>query len=77
MKEYSITLKFSLESKKADYEDVSEFAEKLTEKIMNDDSLVFSDGIEITEITVNDVDDNNSYLDLDEEEEYLDEEEDY
>lgn len=77
MKEYDITLKFSLESKKADYEDVSEFAEKLTEKIMNDDSLVFSDGIEITEITVNEVEDNNSYLDLDEEEDYLDEEEDY
>lgn len=76
MKEYAITLKFSLESKKADYEDVSEFAEKLTEKIMNDDSLVFSDGIEITEITVNEVEDNNSYLDLDEEE-YSDEEEDY
>lgn len=76
MKEYSITLKFSLESKKADYEDVSEFAEKLTEKIMNTDSLVFSDGIEITEITVNEVEDNNSYLDLDEEE-YLDEDEDY
>ena len=77
MKEYSITLKFSLESKKADYEDVSEFAEKLTEKIMNDDSLIFSDGIEITEITVNEVEDNNSYLDLEEEEEYLDEDEDY
>lgn len=76
MKEYSITLKFSLESKKADYEDVSEFAEKLTEKIMNDDSLVFSDGIEITEVTVNEVEDNNSYLDLDEEE-FTDEEEDY
>ena len=76
MKEYSITLKFSLESKKADYEDVSEFAEKLTEKIMNTDSLVFSDGIEITEITVNEVEDNNSYLDLDEEE-FLDEDEDY
>jgi hypothetical protein len=76
MKEYSITLKFSLESKKADYEDVSEFAEKLTEKIMNNDSLVFGDGIEITEITVNEVEDNNDYLDLDEEE-FLDEEEDY
>ena len=76
MKEYSITLKFSLESKKADYEDVSEFAEKLTEKIMNTDSLVFSDGIEITEITVDEVEDNNSYLDLDEEE-FLDEDEDY
>jgi uncharacterized membrane protein YqiK len=76
MKEYTIILKFSIESKKADYEDVSEFAEKLTEKIMNDDSLVLSDGIEITEITVNDVEDNNDYLDLDEEK-YLDEEEDY
>jgi hypothetical protein len=43
---------------------------------MNTDSLVFSDGIEITEITVNEVEDNNSYLDLDEEE-FLDEEEDY
>jgi len=68
MKEYTIILKFSIESKKADYEDVSEFAEKLTEKIMNDDSLVISDGIEITEITVNEVEDNNDYLDLDEEE---------
>ena len=51
MKEYSITLKFSLESKKADYEDISEFAEKLTEKIMNDDNLIYSNGIEIVEIT--------------------------
>lgn len=76
MKEYTITLKISIESKKADYEDVSEFAEKLTEKIMNNDNLVFSDGIEITEISVNEVEDNNDYLDLDEEE-FLDEEEDY
>ena len=76
MKEYAIILKFSLESKKADYEDISEFAEKLTEKIMNDDSLIFSDGIEITEITVHEVEDNNDYLDLDEEE-FLDEDEDY
>ena len=76
MKEYTITLKFSIESKKADYEDVSEFAEKLTEKIMNNDSLIFSDGIEITEITVHEVEDNNDYLDLDEEE-FLDEEEEY
>ena len=76
MKEYSITLKFSLESKKADYEDISEFAEKLTEKIMNDDNLIYSNGIEIVEITVNEVEDNNSYLDIDEEE-FLDEDEDY
>jgi hypothetical protein len=70
-------LKFSIESKKADYEDVSEFAEKLTEKIMNDDSLIYNNGIEVVEITVNEVEDNNDYLDLDDEEDFLEEDEDY
>ena len=76
MKEYSITLKFSIESKKADYEEVSEFAEKLVEKIMNEDDLIISDGVEIVEISVVEVEDNNDYLDLDEEE-LPDEDEDY
>jgi len=73
MKEYSITLKFSIESKNADYEDVSEFAEKLTEKIMNDDNLTCNNGVEIIEISVSEVEDKNEYLD---EDEYLDEEDD-
>ena len=39
MKEYKITMTFSLESEDADYEKISEFAEDLSDRLMNDEKL--------------------------------------
>jgi hypothetical protein len=71
MKEYTITMSFSIEAESADYEKVKEFAEKLSESIMNDDDLVSSGDIEISNIEILEVEDHN-YDDDD----YLDEEDD-
>ena len=68
MKEYTITMNFSIESKNADYDKIEIFADELTEIIM--DKLTFHD-IKIVDISVEDIEDNT-------EENYYDEEnEDY
>ena len=55
MKEYTITLSFTVESEEADYERVSEFAEKLSENIMDYEMLIYDDDIEVTSIEVTDI----------------------
>lgn len=65
MKEYTITLSFSIEAGEADYERISEFAEELVENIMNTDDLIYNDDIEIVEASVEDVEDNNEEIDDD------------
>lgn len=70
MKEYTITMNFSVESEEADYEKISEFAEQLSESIMNDDNLIYGDDIEIVDITVHEVENHNQ----DEENMYFDNE---
>jgi hypothetical protein len=71
MKEYTIKMSFSIEAETADYEKVSEFAEKLSESIMNDDDLISSGDIEVIDISVEEVEDHN-----DDGEDYLDDEDD-
>ena len=73
MKEYTITMNFLVEADDADYEKVSEFAEQLSENIMNYDKLIYKDDIEVVGITVHEVenhnpDDDNLYLNDDEDE---------
>lgn len=72
MKEYTITMKFQVESDESDYEQISEYAEQLCEDIMNDDKLVYQNDIEIVGISIDDVEDNSSY---DEDNLYLDDDE--
>ena len=55
MKEYTITMNFSVESKIADYDKIEIFADELKEIIM--DKLSFHD-IEIVDISVDDIEDN-------------------
>lgn len=77
MKEYSITLTFAVETKKSDYEDVSEFAEQLIDKILDNDNLTIKRDIEIVDITLDKVEDYSIYKDDEEDEEdedYLNEE---
>jgi len=74
MKEYSITLTFAVETKKSDYEDVSEFAEQLIDKILDDDNLTIKRDIEIVDILLDKVEDYSAYEEEDEDEDYLDEE---
>lgn len=76
MKEYTITINFSIEANKANYDKICEFAEELTNKIMDDDTLTYHNGIEIVEANVEGVEDHNDY-DYDEEKddiEYFDDE---
>lgn len=69
MREYTIKLNFAIETPHGDYEKITEFAEKLSEAIMNDDDLISSGDIEIVEVTVDEVEDNNYDCD-----DYLDDE---
>ena len=66
MKEYKITMTFSIQSEDSDYEKISDFATELSENIMTDYT---TDDIEIVEVNVDEIEDNNDYLDDD----YLDE----
>jgi hypothetical protein len=61
MKEYTITLKFTVESEDSDYDDINEFADELVENIMDNEELIYNDDIEIIEVLVADVQDNNDY----------------
>ena len=47
MKEYTIKMKFSVESEKANLGKISQFAEELSRKILDDDNFTYSDDIEI------------------------------
>ena len=75
MKEYKITMTFSLEAEDADYEKISEFAEDLSDRLMNDEKLN-KDDIEIVDVVVQNVDDLNDY-DKNDDEDYFDEELEY
>ena len=71
MKEYTITMNFTVESEKSDYESISEFAELLSENIMNDETLTSYRDIEITGISIDEIEDYND----DEENMYLEDDE--
>jgi len=72
MKEYKITMTFSIEAEEADYEKISEFAENLSDRFMNDETLN-DDDIEIIDVAIQSVDDLNDY---DKEDDFLVEEDD-
>ncbi len=76
MKEYTITMSFSVESEKSNLEKINLFADELSQKILDDDNLVLYNDIEIIDATVVDVLDLNNY-DFDEDEDDTDEDEDY
>ena len=61
MKEYTIKMKFSVESEKANLGKISQFAEELSRKILEDDNFTYSDDIEIIDISVDDILDHNDY----------------
>ena len=67
---------FSVEAEKSNLEKINRFAEELSQKIMDDDSLVFDNDIEIVEINVDDVLDLNNY-DYDEDEDIYEDEDEY
>lgn len=62
MREYTITMSFSVQSDDSDYEKISDFANELSENIMIDYT---DDDIEITEIVIKEIIDDNDYLDDD------------
>lgn len=71
MKEYTITMNFMIESEKADYEKISEFAEQLSETIMNNDKIVYGNDIEIIGVSIEEIENHNP----DEENIYMDDDE--
>jgi hypothetical protein len=52
-------MSFIIESQNADYERISEFAEDLTEKIMEDDNLIYGHDVEIVGVSVEEIIDEN------------------
>jgi len=71
MKEYTIKLTLIIESQDADYEKISEFAEKLSDSIVDNDELLDEEGVEIISTSF-DIVDHNDYSKDDED--FLDEE---
>lgn len=59
MKKYTITLNLEIETENADYDQISEFGENFIENIMGDDDLIFGNDIEITDISLHDIEDHN------------------
>lgn len=79
MKEYTITMSLSVEAEKSKLEKIQQFAEELTQKILEDSELTYSGDIEIVEINIDDIQDHNDY-DYEDEDDYNyddDEDEDY
>ena len=75
MKEYTITMSFSIEAEDSDYEQITEFAEELSENIMTDDKLIYKNDIEIVGVAIQEIqdhsygdDEDNMYLDPDDDE---------
>lgn len=79
MKEYTITMSFSIEAEKSKLEKIQQFAEELTQKILDDSDLAYSNDIEIVDISIDDIQDHNDYDYDDEDDDYsdFDEDEDY
>ena len=71
MKEYTIKLTLIIESQDADYEKISEFAEKLSDSIVDNDELLDEEGVEIISTSF-DIVDHSDYSKDDED--FLDEE---
>lgn len=74
MIQYTITMKFRVEAEKATQEKIAEYADELSENIMNDTKLVYGNGIEILDVVVDDIE--NNIGDYEEDEDYFDFEED-
>jgi len=70
MKEYTITMSFSVEATKSGLDKINRFAEDLSQKILDDDSLMYEDDIEVVEISVDEVIDHNEYDFDDDESDY-------
>ena len=60
MKEYIINVKIFVNSE-LDEDQIIEFAEDLKEKIMDNEELIYTDDVEVTEIDINDVEIGESY----------------
>lgn len=67
-------MKFRVEAEKATQEKIAEYADELSENIMNDTKLVYGNGIEILDVVVDDIE--NNIGDYEEDEDYFDFEED-
>ena len=73
MKQYTITMKFRVEAEKATNNKIANYADELSERIMNDTTLVYNDDIEIIEVLVDDIENNIDDFDDDD---YFEEDED-
>jgi hypothetical protein len=70
MKEYTITFKIYVQSYDSNYEQVEEYANQLVEKILENDELIYSDEIDVTDISVEEIEDNSSFDSFDEDGNY-------
>jgi len=59
MREYTITMNFLIESEDSDYEQITEFAEQLTENIMGNESLIYNNDIEVVGVSIIEIEDHN------------------
>lgn len=52
-------MNFMIESEGSDYDRICEFAEQLTEKIMNNDKIIYGNDIEITGVSIEEIENHN------------------
>lgn len=61
MKEYIINLSIVVEAEESDFERVSDYAEKLSENLLQDENFAYDGDIKILEVNVNQVENMNVY----------------
>lgn len=61
MKEYIINLSVVVEAEESDFERVSDYAEKLSENLLQDENFAYDGDIKILEVNVNQVENMNVY----------------
>jgi len=61
MKEYTITMSFSIESECNDVDRITKLAEEFSQKVMNDNNIVRDDDFEIVDVNIDEIQDHNDY----------------
>ena len=72
MKEYTITMSFQVEADKSKLEKITQFADDLTQKILEDNDLVYHNDIKVVDIVVEDIQDHNDDYDDDDDDDNTD-----
>lgn len=60
MKEYKITMTFTIEAVESNYDKIVDFADELADKIIDSEELIINDDISIVDTDIDNIEDLNS-----------------